>query len=516
MARSPAALQQLLRPLLLQQQQQAAARQLSTSAAPAAAAAAAASPALAVAASAAGIRGRINTPLSEPLPGVPSVKPSAQPKPQMQLVTGLEGGCRAVATDAPGPNTCVAVFVGAGSADEAAADASGAAKLLEAMAFRSTLHRSTFRVSRELEKYGAVATAVAGREHMAFCVEATKMHAAEATELLLDCVLNGRLADWELKDVKESVAEECAAASASPGMLAVELLHRAAFRGGLGQPLVPDAEALEETDGEVLRAFAARHLVPRNLVIAATGMSPDQLRAFAGPLLAEAAAALGGGGGGGAPPSSSSSSSSSSKYVGGFLTALAPSVAPAVGLAFELKGGLADPKATAVAAVAKALLNAPVRESVPFSRKSDAAPAALAAGYAPIAHLYRGTGLVGLVAGCAPGGATAALDALSAQFDALASKPVSDGALASAKQLALGGYAAAVSAKPGAVQDAGMQLLARGKYSAGDYASAVAAVTAADVAAMARAALGSAPTVVATGALRDLPRYDVTARKFVA
>lgn len=508
MSRSPAALQQLLRPLLLQQQ----ARALATSAAASAAAQPALAPAVASAA-AASIRGRINTPLSEPLPGVSAVKPSAQPKPQMTVVTGLEGGARAVATDAPGPNACVAVFVGAGSADEAALDAPGAAKLLEAMAFRSTDHRSTFRVSRELEKYGAVATAVSGREHMAFCVEATKLHAAEATELLLDCVLNARLSDWELRDVKEAVAEDSAAAASSPGMLAVELLHRAAFTGGLGSPLMPDGEALDYTEGDELRAFAARHLKnPQNLVIAATGISPEQLRAFAGPMLADAAS--GAGKAAAAPPAAASSSS---KYVGGFLTALAPGVPPAVGLAFEAKGGLADPKAVAVAAVAKALLNAPVRESVPFSRKADASPAALAAGYAPIAHLYRSTGLIGMVAGCSPGGATAALDALSSQFDALATKPIAEGALAAARQLALGGYASAVSAKPGAVQDAGMQLLARGKYGAADYAAAVASVTAADVARMAQAALSSsAPTVVATGALRDLPRYDVTARKFVA
>jgi processing peptidase subunit alpha len=505
MPRSPAALQQLLRPLLLQQQHRALAT--STSASFAAAQPALAVPAAVAAAAASSIRGRINTPLSEPLPGVSAVKPSAQPKPQMTVVTGLEGGARAVATDAPGPNACVAVFVGAGAADEAAANAPGAAKLIEAMAFRSTSHRSTFRVSRELEKYGAVATAVSGREHMAFCVEATKLHAAEATELLLDCVLNARLADWELRDVKEAVAEEAAAAASSPGMLAVELLHRAAFHGGLGNPLVPDADALDFTEGDELRAFAEATLKnPANLVIAATGISADQLRAFAGPMLADAA-------GGSAAPLARPAS----KYVGGFLTALSPGVPPAVGLAFEAKGGLADPKSVAVAAVAKALLNAPVRESIPFSRKADGAPAALAAGYAPVAHLYNSTGLIGLVAGCSPGGATAALDALSAQFDALASKPIAEPALAAAKQLALGGYAAAVSAKTGAVQDAGMQLLARGKFSAGDYAAAVASVSASDVARMAQQALSSgAPTVVATGALRDLPRYDVTARKFVA
>ena len=510
-ARSSAAVQQLLRPLL-QQQQQAA---FTTGAA-----AAAAAPALAVAAApgaaaaALGLRRGGRIPLSEPLPGVPAVKPAPQPRPSMALITGLEGGARAVATDAPGPNVCVAVFVGAGSADEAAAGAPGAAKLLEAMAFRSTAHRSTFRVSRELEKYGAVATAVAGREHLAFCVEATKLHAAEATELLLDAVLNARLPDWELRDVKSAVADESASSASSPGALAVELLHRAAFSGGLGAPLAPDADALERTGGDELRAFAAAHLRPSGLVIAATGVSPDQLRAFAGPLLAEAAAAHGGGGvsGGGG-----GSGGSSSAYVGGFLTALAPGVAPAVGLAFEAAGGLSDLKATAVAAVAKALLNAPVRASVPFSRKADANPPALAGGYAPVAHLYRSTGLIGLVAGCAPGGASAALDALSTRFDALASKPIPEGSLAAAKQLALGGYASAVSAKPGAVQDAGMQLLARGKYAEGEYSAAVASVTAADVAGMARAAIsGGRPTVVATGALRDLPRYDVTARKFIA
>jgi hypothetical protein len=52
--------------------------------------------------------------------------------------------------------------------------------------------RSTFRLTRELEKYGAASAALAGRESIAYGVEGTKLQAAEITEILLDAVLNIR------------------------------------------------------------------------------------------------------------------------------------------------------------------------------------------------------------------------------------------------------------------------------------------------------------------------------------
>ena len=48
------------------------------------------------------------------------------------------------------------------------------------------------RLTRELEKYGASTSAFAGREHLGFSIRATKMQAAEVTEILLDSVLNMR------------------------------------------------------------------------------------------------------------------------------------------------------------------------------------------------------------------------------------------------------------------------------------------------------------------------------------
>lgn len=52
----------------------------------------------------------------------------------------LEGGVKAAALDAAGPNTCVAVFVGGGSSVETP-ETAGASKLLEYMAFSATKNR---------------------------------------------------------------------------------------------------------------------------------------------------------------------------------------------------------------------------------------------------------------------------------------------------------------------------------------------------------------------------------------
>lgn len=51
---------------------------------------------------------------------------------------------------------------------------------------------SCCRLTRELEKYGAAASASAGREHIGYVIEGTKLQAAEITEMLLDSVLNMR------------------------------------------------------------------------------------------------------------------------------------------------------------------------------------------------------------------------------------------------------------------------------------------------------------------------------------
>lgn len=440
---------------------------------------------------------RVTTPLSDPLAGVllPNVTSPKAP----ELKTGSVGDVKAAALDVSGPNTCVALFVGGGSSIETEATA-GASKLLEYMAFSATNARSSFRVARELEKYGAASSCIAGREHIAYVVEGTCLQTAEVTELLLDAAVNQKLADWEVRDMLAKVEEDLEEAYANPSVLAHELLHKAAFSGGLSNPLLPDPASLHGLTGDVLREYVASVFTSGNMAVTAAGVPLSQLQQVAGPMLQ--------GIGSGAAPSAPAS-----KYTGGFLAALSPGAEPTLAVAFEAKGGLSDVKATATAAVVKALLGAGSREAVPYSGKGMEGPLT---SVTPLVQMYKSTGLIGLMGTTtsSSSSAAAAADALTQKLQALTS--ANEASLAAAKQLALGGYQSAISAKAGVVQDMGLQLLSRGKFSAQEYASAVAGLTAADVSKYAIELVKSPLTLVAVGGISSLPKYDTVAGRLKA
>jgi processing peptidase subunit alpha len=439
---------------------------------------------------------RVMVPLSEPLPNVNIPNPASPKAPELQTGS-LEGGIKAACLDSTTPNTSVAVFVGGGAAAETA-ETAGASKLLEYMAFSATKNRTTFRITRELEKYGAASSCVAGREHIGYVVETTKLQAAEATELLLDVVLNQKLADWEVADMLETVQADLDSAYADPIILARELLHKAAFSGGLANSLLPDPAEVGGMTGAVLRQYMAANFVPSNIAIAAAGLGLDQLKQITDPLLH---------GVGGA-----ASASSSSTYTGGFLAALSPGAEPTVAVAFEAKGGLSSIKSTATAAVVKALLGSDSRHVLPYQDKALPGPVT---SLTPLVQMYNSTGLIGLMATTTDGSAVAAADALTVKLQG-AAKAAGDVQLAAAKQVALGGYQSAISAQSGVVQDMGLQLLSRGKFSAQEYASAVSSLTAADVAKYIEEALKTPLTLVAVGSMSNLPKYDTVKSRLAA
>lgn len=83
-------------------------------------------------------------------------------------------------------------------------------------------------------------------------------------------------------------------------------------------------------------------------------------------------------------------------------------------------------------------------------------------------------------------------------------------------QIALGGYQSAVATKSGATQDLAQQLLSRGAADTAAYATAVSSLTAADVSGAVAAMVKGAPTLIATGPLSALPKYDSVAKRFAS
>ncbi|GLC43866.1 hypothetical protein PLESTM_001527700 [Pleodorina starrii] len=437
---------------------------------------------------------RVDVPLSERLPAVTEPPRSSAPatKPTLQT-SSLASGVKVATIDTVSPVSSLVLFVEGGASAETSSTV-GASKVLEIAAFKATTNRSTFRLTRELEKIGATAYCRAGREHVAFGVDAVRVNTREALEILTDAALNARYPYWEVRDSLDTLKEQLAAQLKNPVTTVTEVLHRAAFDGGLGNSLVVDPALVDGFTNESLKEYLSGVLAPSRVLLAGVGVDHADITQLAGPLVSL---------------SGSAPAPAASKYVGGSMNVIAPT-APLtyVGLGFEARGGAADAKSAAAAAVVKALLDV-ARPTLPHDRREHEVFASVS----PFAHVYKGTGLVGLIASGAPGKAGALVDAVTAKVQSVA-KGVSDAQLVHAKALALGELRAATATTAGLAAAVGSSVLATGKFSAAEAAAALQGLTAAEVSGFVSAMVKSTPTFVTYGNLSSLPRAESIAKRF--
>ena len=96
-----------------------------------------------------GAAGPAMPPMDQPVPGLaipdPPVAPATAPG---TIVTTLSNGAKIASEDTNGASLAVGMYIAAGSKNENPYT-TGAAHLLERMAFKATKHRTAFRVTRE-------------------------------------------------------------------------------------------------------------------------------------------------------------------------------------------------------------------------------------------------------------------------------------------------------------------------------------------------------------------------------
>lgn len=435
---------------------------------------------------------RVDTPLSEPLASVTPLRGSAPVAAPKLESASLDAGTKIAAINTASPVASLSLVFEAGTAVEGSAHR-GANKVLEAMAFKASANRTTFRMTRELEKIGATATVRAGRDYTAFTVSALRMHTPEAVEMLLDAALNAKLSYWEVSEAVAAAQAQLADELKNPSNVITDVLHRAAFDGGLGQPVTLDPSALNGFTNATLKEYVAAALQSSKAVLAGAGVGLEQMKELANPLVAS---------------SSGNGLSSTSSYAGGSLNVFAASPLTHVALGFEAKGGLSDPKAAAAAAVVKALLDEG-RAVLPRTRKEGVFAAA-----SSFCHLYKGTGLVGLTASGAPAQADALVDAVVKKVESVASG-VPEAQLQLAKQLAVGAYKAQLASSTGLAAAMAPALLLTGAFNPAAHVSQIESLTSADITSFVSQALKSSPTYVTYGNMSSrVPRYEAIAKKF--
>lgn len=388
--------------------------------------------------------------------------------------TTLPNGARLVVRERESPIATVKFAVVGGSSVETAAQ-KGAAQFLATAAYSGDKNNTAARTIKQLEKLGVKYTATADREKIVYSATFLANQAEEVLKTYLS-ILASPAADADFLEEYRATAKLAYEALHANGEAQVlELVHEAAF--GETSPLGSSFFAANADDVSVAEALKYRNqqFVASNVVIAADGVPADLVKSVATPLLdlfpAGAATKLPG-----------------SAYVGGESKVRADlSGATQVAVAFPVPAGAAG-KATAVV------------QGLLATKLADKKVAAT-----PFIFNYSSGGIFGFTAKGQPAAVEATLAAAVGELKAIAADAT--GAEGAKAKVTVANFEALEStAGTGKFVDAVL---------ANESAVALAdarGVSAADVAAAAKAALKATPSYAVYGTTAGVPSYSAVAK----
>ncbi|CAH4028699.1 cytochrome b-c1 complex subunit 2, mitochondrial-like [Pieris brassicae] len=171
------------------------------------------------------------------------------------------------------PVTRVTIAFKAGSRYEPQTEL-GVAHVLRSAAGLSTRNASAFMISRKLSQVGASFSASGDREFIYYTLEATQDNLDVALEYLNNIVSNQEFRPWELSDNAPRMKYEIA--SLAPQIRAVDLLHRAAYRRGLGNSLFISPKKIGHISSESVQHYASTTLSHSRCAIVVVGSNKEK------------------------------------------------------------------------------------------------------------------------------------------------------------------------------------------------------------------------------------------------
>ncbi|XP_049874000.1 cytochrome b-c1 complex subunit 2, mitochondrial [Pectinophora gossypiella] len=180
------------------------------------------------------------------------------------LVASLENGS---------PVTRITVAFKAGSRYEPPTE-TGIAHLLRSAAGLTTGNASSFIIARKLAQAGASVTASGDREFLYYTLETTQANLNGAIECLHNLVSCQEFRPWEISDITPRLKYDIV--SLSPQIRAIDLLHKAAYRTGLGNSLFMSPRRIGSFSSESLQHFAQTTVIPSRCAVVVVGDSQEK------------------------------------------------------------------------------------------------------------------------------------------------------------------------------------------------------------------------------------------------
>ena len=146
----------------------------------------------------------------------------------------LSNGLTIASIENHSPVTTLGVVIKAGSRNESY-DSAGVSHALQVASGLATKKNTAFGMVRNLQQVEGSMSCTQGREHTLYAVQTTRDVSDIGLEYLTDSVSNSVYKPWEVQRTLPRMKLELA--TRSPATQAMELLHEAAFRSGLGNSL---------------------------------------------------------------------------------------------------------------------------------------------------------------------------------------------------------------------------------------------------------------------------------------
>lgn len=194
-------------------------------------------------------------------------------------VTTLPSGVVVASQENNSPVSRVAVLFKAGSRYEAPSQL-GASHMLRTCVGLGTNNTTAFSITRTLQQLGGSLEAEGGREHILYGLEVIRDNLDAGLELLGEVSTQPSFKTWEVKDNLRRVKTELALRE--PSTLALEMLHKAAFRNtGLANSLFVSDFKMGKLSSDTLNEYVAQTHQASRMVVVGLGVDHGALVNYA-------------------------------------------------------------------------------------------------------------------------------------------------------------------------------------------------------------------------------------------
>lgn len=151
--------------------------------------------------------------------------------------------------------------------------------MLRIAAGLSTKHATGFGITRSIQQIGGSLSVTSDREIIAYTIEVTRDNLEPALKFLENAVTGQIFKPWEIEDCLPRLKVDLANVSAQ--VRAVELLHRAAYRNGLGNSMFCPKYRVGKISSETLQHFYASNFTGSRSAVAGINVDQQVLTGFA-------------------------------------------------------------------------------------------------------------------------------------------------------------------------------------------------------------------------------------------